>query len=591
MRTRAKRKYVASDRARRENVLWHILYLKTMQGGTSMKTDIEIAQEAQMLPITEVVKEIGLTADDLELYGKYKAKISNEYLKKIEGNKKGKLILVTAINPTPAGEGKTTTSVGLGQAFGKLGKKAIIALREPSLGPCFGIKGGAAGGGYAQVVPMEDLNLHFTGDFHAITSANNLLAALLDNHIQQGNALRIDTRQIVWKRCLDMNDRVLRNVVVGLGSKTDGFVREDHFVITVASEIMAILCLATDLEDLKDRLGKIIVAYDLDGKPVTAKDLQAVGAMAALLKDAILPNVIQTLEHTPALVHGGPFANIAHGCNSVRATTAALSMADYVVTEAGFGADLGAEKFFDIKCRQAGLSPDAVVLVATIRALKYNGGVPKTELSAENVEALEKGIVNLEKHIENLQKYKVPVVVTLNSFVTDSEAEIAFVKQFCEERGCEFAISEVWEKGGEGGIALAEKVLKTLEEKESHFEPLYPSELPLTEKIETVAKEIYGAKGVNYTAAAKKQLAKLTDLGFGDLPVCMAKTQYSLSDDPALLGRPKDFDITVREAYVSAGAGFVVVLTGAVMTMPGLPKQPAAFGIDVDESGKITGLF
>ena len=557
----------------------------------SMKTDIEIAQEAQMLPITEVVKEIGLTADDLELYGKYKAKISNEYLKKIEGNKKGKLILVTAINPTPAGEGKTTTSVGLGQAFGKLGKKAIIALREPSLGPCFGIKGGAAGGGYAQVVPMEDLNLHFTGDFHAITSANNLLAALLDNHIQQGNALRIDTRQIVWKRCLDMNDRVLRNVVVGLGNKTDGFVREDHFVITVASEIMAILCLATDLEDLKDRLGKIIVAYDLDGKPVTAKDLQAVGAMAALLKDAILPNVIQTLEHTPALVHGGPFANIAHGCNSVRATTAALSMADYVVTEAGFGADLGAEKFFDIKCRQAGLSPDAVVLVATIRALKYNGGVPKTELSAENVEALEKGIVNLEKHIENLQKYKVPVVVTLNSFVTDSEAEIAFVKQFCEERGCEFAISEVWEKGGEGGIALAEKVLKTLEEKESHFAPLYPSELPLTEKIETVAKEIYGAKGVNYTAAAKKQLAKLTELGFGDLPVCMAKTQYSLSDDPALLGRPKDFDITVREAYVSAGAGFVVVLTGAVMTMPGLPKQPAAFGIDVDESGKITGLF
>ena len=557
----------------------------------SMKTDIEIAQEAQMLPITEVVKEIGLTADDLELYGKYKAKISNEYLKKIEGNKKGKLILVTAINPTPAGEGKTTTSVGLGQAFGKLGKKAIIALREPSLGPCFGIKGGAAGGGYAQVVPMEDLNLHFTGDFHAITSANNLLAALLDNHIQQGNALRIDTRQIVWKRCLDMNDRVLRNVVVGLGSKTDGFVREDHFVITVASEIMAILCLATDLEDLKDRLGKIIVAYDLDGKPVTAKDLQAVGAMAALLKDAILPNVIQTLEHTPALVHGGPFANIAHGCNSVRATTAALSMADYVVTEAGFGADLGAEKFFDIKCRQAGLSPDAVVLVATIRALKYNGGVPKAELSAENVEALEKGIVNLEKHIENLQKYKVPVVVTLNSFVTDSEAEIAFVKQFCEERGCEFAISEVWEKGGEGGIALAEKVLKTLEEKESHFEPLYPSELPLTEKIETVAKEIYGAKGVNYTAAAKKQLAKLTELGFGDLPVCMAKTQYSLSDDPTLLGRPKDFDITVREAYVSAGAGFVVVLTGAVMTMPGLPKQPAAFGIDVDESGRITGLF
>ena len=554
-----------------------------------MLSDIVIAQAAKMLPIAKVAEKLGLTDEDLIPYGRYKAKINHKLIHSDRPD--GKLILMTAINPTPAGEGKTTTSVGLGQAFGRMGKKAVIALREPSLGPCFGIKGGAAGGGYAQVVPMEDLNLHFTGDFHAITSANNLLAALLDNHIQQGNALRIDTRQIVWKRCLDMNDRVLRNVVVGLGSKTDGFVREDHFVITVASEIMAILCLATDLEDLKDRLGKIIVAYDLDGKPVTAKDLQAVGAMAALLKDAILPNVIQTLEHTPALVHGGPFANIAHGCNSVRATTAALSMADYVVTEAGFGADLGAEKFFDIKCRQAGLSPDAVVLVATIRALKYNGGVPKTELSAENVEALEKGIVNLEKHIENLQKYKVPVVVTLNSFVTDSEAEIAFVKQFCEERGCEFAISEVWEKGGEGGIALAEKVLKTLEEKESHFEPLYPSELPLTEKIETVAKEIYGAKGVNYTAAAKKQLAKLTELGFGDLPVCMAKTQYSLSDDPALLGRPKDFDITVREAYVSAGAGFVVVLTGAVMTMPGLPKQPAAFGIDVDESGKITGLF
>ena len=556
-----------------------------------MKTDIQIAQEATLQPIKEVAATIGIEEEDLELYGKYKAKISDELIARSHNNPDGKLILVTAINPTPAGEGKTTVTVGLGQAFAKLGKKAMIALREPSLGPCFGIKGGAAGGGYSQVVPMEDLNLHFTGDFHAITSANNLLAALLDNHIQQGNTLGIDPRQVVWKRCLDMNDRVLRNVVVGLGSKTDGFVREDHFVITVASEIMAILCLATDLEDLKDRLGKIIVAYDLDGKPVTAKDLQAVGAMAALLKDAILPNVIQTLEHTPALVHGGPFANIAHGCNSVRATTAALSMADYVVTEAGFGADLGAEKFFDIKCRQAGLSPDAVVLVATIRALKYNGGVPKAELSAENVEALEKGIVNLEKHIENLQKYKVPVVVTLNSFVTDSEAEIAFVKQFCEERGCEFAISEVWEKGGEGGIALAEKVLKTLEEKESHFEPLYPSELPLTEKIETVAKEIYGAKGVNYTAAAKKQLAKLTELGFGDLPVCMAKTQYSLSDDPALLGRPKDFDITVREAYVSAGAGFVVVLTGAVMTMPGLPKQPAAFGIDVDESGKITGLF
>ena len=556
-----------------------------------MKTDIQIAQEAQMMPIREVTAGFGITEDDMELYGKYKAKLSDELWNRIKDRPDGKLVLVTAINPTPAGEGKTTISIGLTQALNKIGKKAIVALREPSLGPCFGVKGGAAGGGYSQVVPMEDMNLHFTGDFHAITSANNLLAAMLDNHIQQGNELRIDTRNIVWKRCIDMNDRVLRNVVVGLGAKADGVVREDHFVITVASEIMAILCLCSNIRDLKERLGKIIVAYNMDGEPVTAADLKAVGAMAALLKDAILPNVIQTLEHTPALVHGGPFANIAHGCNSVRATTAALSMADYVVTEAGFGADLGAEKFFDIKCRQADLKPDAVVLVATIRALKYNGGVPKTELSAENVEALEKGIVNLEKHIENLQKYKVPVVVTLNSFVTDSEAEIAFVKQFCEERGCEFAISEVWEKGGEGGIALAEKVLKTLEEKESHFAPLYPSELPLTEKIETVAKEIYGAKGVNYTAAAKKQLAKLTELGFGDLPVCMAKTQYSLSDDPALLGRPKDFDITVREAYVSAGAGFVVVLTGAVMTMPGLPKQPAAFGIDVDESGKITGLF
>ena len=556
-----------------------------------MKTDIEIAQEAQMLPITEVVKEIGLTADDLELYGKYKAKISNEYLKKIEGNKKGKLILVTAINPTPAGEGKTTTSVGLGQAFGKLGKKAIIALREPSLGPCFGIKGGAAGGGYAQVVPMEDLNLHFTGDFHAITSANNLLAALLDNHIQQGNALRIDTRQIVWKRCLDMNDRVLRNVVVGLGSKTDGFVREDHFVITVASEIMAILCLATDLEDLKDRLGKIIVAYDLDGKPVTAKDLQAVGAMAALLKDAILPNVIQTLEHTPALIHGGPFANIAHGCNSVRATTAALSMADYVVTEAGFGADLGAEKFFDIKCRKADLKPDAVVLVATIRALKYNGGVAKADLAEENLEALKKGIVNLEKHIENLQKYGVPVVVTLNSFVTDTKAETDYVEQFCHERDCEFALSEVWEKGGEGGIALANKVLETLEKKESHFKVLYENDLSLEEKIETIAKEIYGADGVTYAPAAKKELKRITDMGLSNFPVCMAKTQYSLSDDQTKLGRPEGFTINVREVYVSAGAGFVVAVTGAIMTMPGLPKKPAAYGIDVNDEGVITGLF
>lgn len=556
-----------------------------------MKTDIEIAQEAVMLPITEIAKQLDISADDLELYGKYKAKLSDKYLDSVKDNKKGKLILVTAINPTPAGEGKTTTSVGLGQAFGKLGKKAVIALREPSLGPCFGIKGGAAGGGYAQVVPMEDLNLHFTGDFHAITSANNLLAALLDNHIQQGNELRIDTRQIVWKRCLDMNDRVLRNIVVGLGAKGDGFTREDHFVITVASEIMAILCLANDMNDLKDKLSRIIVAYDIDGNPVTAKDLNAVGSMAALLKDAILPNMIQTLEHTPALVHGGPFANIAHGCNSVRATNAALSIADYCITEAGFGADLGAEKFFDIKCRLAGLKPDVVVLVATIRALKYNGGVAKQDLNSENLDALKKGIVNLEKHIENLQKYGVPVVVTLNSFITDTEDEISYVRSFCEERNCEFALSTVWEKGGEGGIELAQKVLETLEKKESHFELLYPDEMSLKDKIETVAKEIYGADGVQFSPAALKQLQKLTELGFGNLPVCMAKTQYSLSDDPSKLGRPQNFEISVREVYVSAGAGFVVVLTGAVMTMPGLPKKPAAFGIDVNEDGVITGLF
>lgn len=556
-----------------------------------MKTDIEIAQQAEMEPIVKVAERIGVSADDLELYGKYKAKISDEYLKSIEGNPDGKLILVTAINPTPAGEGKTTTTVGLGEAFGRMNKKAIIALREPSLGPCFGIKGGAAGGGYAQVVPMEDLNLHFTGDFHAITSANNLLAALLDNHIQQGNALRIDTRQIVWKRCLDMNDRVLRNVVVGLGSKADGFVREDHFVITVATEIMAVLCLASDMNDLKERLSRMVVAYNLDGEPVTAGQLQAVGSMAALLKDALKPNMIQTLEHTPALVHGGPFANIAHGCNSVRATKAALKMADYVITEAGFGADLGAEKFFDIKCRAAGLKPDAVVLVATIRALKYNGGVAKADLSAENVDALKKGIVNLEKHIENLKLYGVPVVVTLNSFITDTEVEISYVKNFCEERGAEFALSEVWEKGGEGGMALAEKVLKTLSEKESHFKPLYEDDLSLTEKIETVAKKIYGAGSVTVSAAAKKQLEKIEAMGFGNLPVCMAKNQYSLSDDPTKLGRPEGFDLTVREAYVSAGAGFVVVLTGTVMTMPGLSKNPAAYNIDVDENGKIVGLF
>lgn len=556
-----------------------------------MKTDIEIAQEAVLKPIAEVARTLDISEEELELYGKYKAKVSDEYMDRIKDNPDGKLILVTAINPTPAGEGKTTTSVGLGQAFGKLGKKAVIALREPSLGPCFGVKGGAAGGGYAQVVPMEDLNLHFTGDFHAITSANNLLAAMLDNHIQQGNELNIDTRTVVWKRCLDMNDRVLRNIVVGLGAKTDGVVREDHFVITVASEIMAVLCLANDMKDLKERLGRMVVAYNDKGGPVTAADLKAVGAMAALLKDALKPNLIQTLEHTPAIVHGGPFANIAHGCNSVRATKTALKMADYVITEAGFGADLGAEKFMDIKCRMSGLKPDAAVLVATVRALKYNGGAAKADLNQENMEALRKGIVNLEKHIENLQKYGVPVVVTLNSFITDTEKEISFVKNFCEERNCEFAISEVWEKGGEGGIALARKVLDTLEKKESHFKLLYGDELSLKEKIEKIAKEIYGADGVIYASAAEKQLKKLEELGFGKLPVCMAKTQYSLSDDPALLGRPSGFDINVREAYVSAGAGFVVVLTGAVMTMPGLPKSPAAFNIDVDDNGMITGLF
>ncbi len=556
-----------------------------------MKTDIEIAQEAVLENIVSVAERIGISADDLELYGKYKAKISDEYIKSIEKRPDGKLILVTAINPTPAGEGKTTTSVGLGQAFGRLGKKAVVALREPSLGPCFGIKGGAAGGGYAQVVPMEDLNLHFTGDFHAITSANNLLAALLDNHIQQGNELGIDPRQIVWKRCLDMNDRVLRNIVVGLGNKTDGMVREDHFIITVASEIMAILCLATDMKDLKERLGKIIVAYNFKSEPVTAADLKAVGAMAALLKDALKPNLVQTLEHTSVLVHGGPFANIAHGCNSIRATKTALKMADYCITEAGFGADLGAEKFFDIKCRMAQLVPDAVVLVATVRALKYNGGVAKEELPKENIKALQDGIVNLEKHIENLHKYGVPIVVALNSFVTDTPAEIAFVKKFCEDRNCEFALSEVWEKGGEGGIELAGKVLKTIEEKESHFKVLYEDSLSLKEKIETVASEIYGAGGVSYSQTAEKQLRKLEELGYGTLPVCMAKTQYSLSDNPAYLGRPVGFEMSVREVYVSAGAGFVVVLTGAVMTMPGLTKNPAAYQIDVDENGKITGLF
>lgn len=556
-----------------------------------MKTDIEIAQEAKMLHIREVAEKLGIAEDELELYGKYKAKLSDELIERVKDEPDGKLILVTAINPTPAGEGKTTISVGLGEAFGQLGKKAVIALREPSLGPCFGIKGGAAGGGYAQVVPMEDLNLHFTGDFHAITSANNLLAALLDNHIQQGNELGIDPRQVVWKRCLDMNDRVLRNIVVGHGRKMDGMVREDHFVITVASEIMAVLCLADDMHDLKRRLGKIIVAYTYDGKPVTADDIKATGAMAALLKDALKPNLIQTLEHTPAIVHGGPFANIAHGCNSVRATKTALKLADYVITEAGFGADLGAEKFFDIKSRMAGLHPDAVVLVATVRALKYNGGVAKADLGEENLEALKKGIVNLEKHIENLQKYGVPVVVTLNSFVTDTKAETDYIEQFCRERDCEFALAKVWENGGKGGVELAEKVLKTLETKESHFKPLYADDLSLEEKIETIAKEIYGADGVTYASAAAKELKRIADMGMSDFPVCMAKTQYSLSDDQTKLGRPSGFTINVREVYVSAGAGFVVAITGAIMTMPGLPKNPAAYGIDVDDNGVITGLF
>ena len=555
-----------------------------------MKTDIEIAQETELLPIREVAGQLGIDEKDLEYYGKYKAKLSDELWEQVKGNPDGKLVLVTAINPTPAGEGKTTTTVGLGEAMGKLGKKAAIALREPSLGPCFGIKGGAAGGGYAQVVPMEDLNLHFTGDFHAITSANNLLAAMLDNHIKQGNKLNIDTNHIVWKRCVDMNDRVLRNIVVGLGRDVDGVVREDHFIISVASEIMAILCLAENIKDLKERLSKIIVAYDFDGQPVTAGQLNATGAMAALLKDAIKPNLIQTVENTPAFVHGGPFANIAHGCNSVRATKTALKLADYVITEAGFGADLGAEKFLDIKCRIAGLKPDAIVLVATVRALKYNGGVAKEDLNTENLEALKKGIVNLEKHIENVAKYKVPCVVTLNRFVSDSDAELAFVKEFCESRGCEFALSEVWEKGGEGGIALADKVLSTLENKESHFEPLYDTKLSIKEKIETIAKEIYGAAEVVYAPAAAQEIARLEKLGYGNTPVCMAKNQYSLSDDPKKLGRPTDFTVTIREVYVSAGAGFVVAITGTVMTMPGLPLHPAAERIDVDDTGKIIGL-
>ncbi len=556
-----------------------------------MKTDIEIALEAELEPIQKVAGKLGITEDELDLYGKYKAKITDDLWTRIKDRPDGKLVLVTAINPTPAGEGKTTTTVGLGQAMDKIGKKAIIALREPSLGPCFGLKGGAAGGGYAQVVPMDDLNLHFTGDFHAITSANNLLAAMLDNHIQQGNALQIDTKQIVWKRCVDMNDRVLRNITVGLGRKADGVTREDHFIITVASEIMAILCLAEDMTDLKERLSRIIVAYTYDGKPVTAGELNAVGAMAALLKDAIRPNMVQTLEHTPALVHGGPFANIAHGCNSIRATRTALKLADYTITEAGFGADLGAEKFLDIKCRIGGLKPDAIVLVATVRALKYNGGVAKENLSEENLEALKKGIVNLEKHIENVDKFGVPCIVTLNQFITDTPAELKFVKQFCEERGCEFALSEVWEKGGEGGIALANKLVETLETKESSFHYLYEDSLSLKEKMETIAKEIYGAGEVVFDPAVEKQITRIEGLGFGSLPVCMAKNQYSLSDDKSVLGRPENFPIHIRDVYVSAGAGFVVAITGTIMTMPGLPKVPAAERIDVDDRGKITGLF
>ncbi len=556
-----------------------------------MFSDIEIARSVKMKNIADVASDYGIAEDDLEMYGKYKAKLSEEFLKSRKGIKSGKLVLVTAINPTPAGEGKTTTLVGLGQAFKKMGKKAVTALREPSLGPCFGIKGGAAGGGLSQVVPMDELNLHFTGDFHAVTSANNLLAAMLDNHIQQGNALSIDTNAIIHKRCIDMNDRVLRNIVVGIGGKTDGVVREDHFVISVASEIMAILCLADDMNDLKERLSNIIVAYNFKGEPVFARDIKAVGAMAALLKDAIKPNIVQTLEHSLALVHGGPFANIAHGCNSVRATKIAMGMGDIALTEAGFGADLGAEKFFDIKCRKAGIAPDCVVLVATVRALKYNGGVAKDELSKENLEALKKGIVNLEKHIENIKLFGVPVVVTLNHFVTDSKAEIDFIREFCESRKCEFAVSKVWEEGGKGGVELANKILYTIENKESHFTPLYPDDMSIEDKLYTIATKIYGAKNVTYSPAAKKAIDRAKALGFGNLPVCVAKNQYSLSDDQNKLGRPENFDINVREAYVNAGAGFVVAVTGSIMTMPGLPKVPAAEAVDVDENGNIVGLF
>ena len=556
-----------------------------------MLSDIEIAQQTKMNPIGEVAASLAIADEDIECYGHYKAKLSESLFQKLADKPDGKLVLVTAINPTPAGEGKTTISVGLADALRRIGKKSVLALREPSLGPVFGIKGGAAGGGYAQVVPMEDINLHFTGDMHAITSANNLLCAMLDNHMQQGNVLRIDQRRVMIKRVLDMNDRALRNIVIGLGGKIDGIPRSDSFQITVASEVMAILCLASDLADLKERLGKILVAYDLDGNPVYARDLGANGAMTALLKDALKPNLVQTLEHTPALIHGGPFANIAHGCNSLRATKLALKLGDFCVTEAGFGSDLGAEKFFDIKCRYGGLKPDCVVLVATVRALKYNGGVPKTELTAENLDALKKGIVNLQVHIENMKKYGVPVVVAINRFHTDTDAELNFIRSFCEELGAEVSMAEVFAKGGEGGMDLAEKVCKTIETKPSNFHVLYDTELSVPEKVEILAKEIYRADGVTFTAPAKKALAQIEALGASNLPVCMAKTQYSLSDDPTKLGKPEHFTVTVRDVTLSNGAGFIVVLTGNIMTMPGLPKAPSALKIDCDNEGNITGLF
>ena len=555
-----------------------------------MPSDIEIAQQAKLLPIKDVASQIGIKEDELEFYGKYKAKLSDELAERVKDNPDGKLVLVTAINPTPAGEGKTTITTGLGQAMAKIGKKAVIALREPSLGPVFGIKGGAAGGGYSQVLPMEDINLHFTGDMHAITAANNLCCAMLDNHIQQGNSLMIDPRRILIKRCLDMNDRALRNIVVGLGGKVNGVPREDHFIITVASEVMAILCLAADISDLKERLGRILVAYSYSGEPIYAKDLKAEGAMTALLKDAIKPNLVQTLEGTPAIMHGGPFANIAHGCNSVRATKLALKLADYCITEAGFGSDLGAEKFLDIKCRYAGLKPSAIVLVATCRALKYNGGVPRTEVSKENLEALKKGIVNLGVHIANMRKYNVPVVVAINRFYADTDAELKYIEDFCRENGASFALAEVFANGGDGGKELAQKVVEACE-KPSNYAPIYPLELGIKEKIEKIASSIYGAKKVNYTVQAEKAIAEVTALGADKLPVCIAKTQYSLSDDPSLLGAPKDFEITVRNVSLSNGAGFVVVYTGEIMTMPGLPKAPAAHNIDVDQNGKIAGLF